>query len=839
MTKQDHPDGQATGPTRSLFSGTAQDVVQARDISGGVHFHTSAARSTPPRQLPALNTHFTGRKRELRELLRLGEAAARGEPDMPGALVISAVTGMPGIGKTTLAVYAAHQLATHFPDGQLFADLRGYTPGLPPLSPAEALDGLLRGLGVGPQFIPPDTAARAALYRDRLAGTRTLILLDNAASGTQVQALLPGTPGSLVIVTTRNELTALNAAHALELGTLSEEDANTLFGKIARLGRRTHSQAALHRLLALCGFLPLTIEIVAARLRRHPDLLIEQLEAELSDEHRRVDRLTDTDRSFKATLDLSYQHLPADEKRLFCLLGLLPGTDTDRYAAAALADSDLFETAHGLESLTDRHLLGQFTSGRFRFHDLVRLYARARAAQDLSDHERRSATMRLMDYYQHAAQSADARLAFTATSFVPVVARRPRFLPSLDSQDEALNWMRTELPNLSAALEAAAAIGETGYRLALPAALAAYLDTAGRWTQASALHTAAARTAASLSNLTAQATALNHLGRSQWRTSNYLGAMTSCQRALELFTALDDDRGQANTLINLSIVQQRTGHYPKAIASSEKALELFTRLDDGRGRAHALNNLGTAHWRTSNYAAASLAHRQAFELFQALNNLQGQAAALNSLGIVRWRTGDYASAEAVYLDALSLFRRVGDRYGQANVLNNLALVRQQTEDYNGAVTACRSALDLFEELGNRQGQATTLDTLAIIWLQTGTHQNVAATLERALGLFQELGDRQGQAEALNHYGELLIKIGSPAQARSYYHSALELARQISSQFDEAESLAGIGETYALEGRRLEAIDFLSQALALYQQQAAAPAERIEARLRTLSSERDA
>jgi hypothetical protein len=377
--------------------------------------HTSAR----VRQLPSPPQMFTGRTREMAALDQVHDAST---------VVISAIDGMAGIGKTALAVHLAHRIADRYPHGQLFIDLHGHTPGMAPREPAEALDYLLRALGVpGPQ-IPADLDDRAALYRTRLADQKMLILLDDAATETQVAPLLPGSPDCLVLITSRRRLSGLDPTHTLSLDTLPAPEAASLFVQTAGEGRLSDEPPDLvAELVELCGRLPLAIRIAAARLRSHPAWSLHHLVQRLRDQQHRLSELEAGQRSVAATLDLSYQHLSPDLQRTYRLLGLHPGPDIDMYATAALLDSTLPTVRQMLDHLLDAHLLFEPAAGRYRFHDLTRAHAAHTAARVQTQATRRTALNRLADYYRHtAAVAVDAAYPYERERRPEVPLARPR-----------------------------------------------------------------------------------------------------------------------------------------------------------------------------------------------------------------------------------------------------------------------------------------------------------------------------------------------------------------------------------------------------------------------------
>jgi transcriptional regulator with XRE-family HTH domain len=353
------------------------------------------------RQLPGPSPLFTGREAELADLDRISD---------PDRLVIVTIAGMAGVGKTALAVQAAHRVAPRYPDEHIHLDLHGYAQEERPLEPGEALDRVLRSLGVPAERIPPDPEDRAALYRSRLAGRRALILLDNAASEEQVIPLLPGTPGCLVLVTSRRLLTGLDHSHAQSLDVLPLADGVTLFRRAAGDDRlREEAPGRPAELVELCGRLPLAVRVAAARLRSRPSWTVTHLIERLRVRRHVLAELEAGDRSVTAALDLSYQQLPADQQRAYRLLGLHPGAHLTVPAAAALLGTDRLTAERLIDGLLDSHLLQEPALGRHRFHDLVRSHSRARAELDEPEPARRDALTRLFDHYRHSREHRGRR----------------------------------------------------------------------------------------------------------------------------------------------------------------------------------------------------------------------------------------------------------------------------------------------------------------------------------------------------------------------------------------------------------------------------------------------
>jgi tetratricopeptide (TPR) repeat protein len=813
------------------------------------------------RTLPRDTAAFTGRTDELHQLMAAVSRTASG-----GVIGIHAVDGMAGIGKTTFAVHAAHQLAARFPDGLIFLRLHAHTAGQRPVDPAEALVTLLLAAGAEPAQIPPGLEARSAAWRSRLAGQRVLLVLDDAAGSAQVRPLLPAAPGCLVLITSRRRLTGLEDATPISLDTLPPRQAAELFvGLAARPGLQP-SDAAVVQAASLCGYLPLAIRLVAAGLCHHPAWTVPGLAAELAAARDRVSAIQAEDVSVAAAFDMSYQDLTAGQQRLFRRLGLHPGADIDPYAAAALDDAGLQATQRGLAELYDHNLIGEPARGRYRLHDLLREYARARAAGD-GPAGNQAAIDRLLDYYLHTAATAGQHVAWRPSVVPPPPGPAPACTPELRTEDEATAWLATERANLHACAGYAASHGRPVHAILIPGVISGFLYLRGYWNEAVTLCQAALATACTAPDRQGQAWTLKQLGVAQWLAGDYPAATANLTGALELFGDLDDRYGQAWTLEGLGVVQWRTGDYPAATASLTRALELFDDLGDQDGQAWTLEGLGVVRWRTGDYSAATASLTRALELFGDLGDRYGQAWTLGDLGDVQQRTGDYPAAAASLTRALELFNDRGHRHGQAWILESLSVMQRLTGDYPAATASLTRALELFGDLGDGHGQAWTFEGLGVVYRLSGDHLAAAASLTRALELFRDrdhrrgqawalhelgvvqrltgdypaatasltralelfrdLGDRHGQAEALINLGEILLLSSAYREARGYFTQALGIARSIDTPVEEAKALEAIGRSHVQEGNRGQGAADIQQALAIYRRIGAPEAQHAQ------------
>jgi tetratricopeptide (TPR) repeat protein/transcriptional regulator with XRE-family HTH domain len=813
-----------TGPARAEF----EAVARGRAVPGGAEAGgVAAATRTLPRDIAS----FTGRHQELQGLL--DAAASSG-----GVVGIHAIGGMAGIGKTAFAVHAAHRLAPRFPAGQIFLPLHGHTPGQQPVEPGDALASLLLTAGVPAAQIPPGTEARMGLWRDRLAGRQLLLVLDDAASSEQVRPLLPGAGSSLVLVTSRRRLSALEDATAISLDTLPADEAAELLARLAGRPGLSPADPAVREITRLCGYLPLAIGMLARQLHHHPTWSLPARAVELAAARDRLELMATENLSVTAAFNLSYEDLGAEQQRLFRRLGLHPGTDIDAYAAAALDGTDLGTARRRLEGLYDQYLLTEPAQGRYRLHGLLRAHAAGLSGRLDPDRDRDQATAWLLGYYQHTAALAEALLARQARSTpAPAAGATPASVPVLADREQALAWARAERANLLACLDHAAGTGQHARVIALTAGLAGLLRHDGPWTDAITRHGAAVQAARHLNDRPSEASALNDLGSLRRLTGDYPGAAVALEEALSICRDLGDRQGRANALSNMGVVRGVTGDYPGAAVALEEALSICRDLGDRLGQANALTNLGVVGYLTGDYPGAAVALEEALDIRRDLGDRQGQATALTNLGDVRQRTGDHQGAAVALEEALDICRDLGDRGGEAETLNDLGDVRRLNGDYPGAAVALEEALEICRDLGSRLGQANALTNLGVVRYLTGDYPGAAAALEEALDIRRDLGDRGGEAKALNELGTLHRVRGDLDQAGEFHRQALDLSREIGSSWDEAYALAGLGRWALAAGRAAEAKDSLRQAREIFQRIGAVEATGVAAELDALTETR--
>ncbi len=681
----------------------AQSATEVRPATSPVTGVMAVGRSAAvvPRQLPGAVADFTGRMAELAALTGLLDRPAGQAPE---AVVISAIGGTAGVGKTALAVHWAHQVAPSFPDGQLYVNLRGFGPSAP-LSPAEAVSGFLAALGVPPERWPAGFDAQVGLYRSLAEGRRLLIVLDNARDVAQVRPLLPGAPGCLVVVTSRASLSGLavtQGARLFTLDVLPGQEARQLLDRRISSTRVAAEPDAVTELVRLCAGLPLALAIVAARACARPGVPLTVLAAELADESSRLDALDagDPASSVRAVIAWSYQSLTAQAARMFGLLGLHPGPDITVPAAASAAGVTLVAARRCLRELTHASLLTEHRPGRFGFHDLLRTYAAEQAMAAESQRTRHEVTGRLLDHYLHSAFDA-AFLISPGRDPITVSPPRPGVTPEhLAGDQQALGWMQAEHQVLLAAAALAASSGYDVHAWQIPWTIAPYLETRGHWhDMATTLRTALAA-AQRLSDTAGQAASSRLLALACARLGDHDQAMARYTASVRLYQQIGDRLGEAKVHHSLGVLAESQGRYADALSHAEQALLLYQATGNRGGEASVLNNVGYARALLGDYQQARMICRQALSLHTQLGLRNAEAHAWDSLGYAEQHMGNPAEATASYQRALSIFREFGDRYHEATTLAHLGDTCHACGEQQQGRQAWQQALDILNEINH-------------------------------------------------------------------------------------------------------------------------------------------
>jgi tetratricopeptide (TPR) repeat protein len=753
---------------------------QALRVVGGETEAASLVRVQD--SLPPDLADFTGRTSELDQLRR---AARAGD-----AVVISAIEGMAGVGKTELAVHAGHVLSQERPFQRvLFVNLRGFDPdpAQPPVDPAAVLDGFLRLLGVPGHQIPHDLAARTAAYRDRLAGTRTMVVLDNAVTAEQVGPLLPATPGCLTIVTSRRSLDGLHPATRLTVDVFTPDEAVAFLSRAlptVPVGADPH---AANRIAWRCGYLPLALGLVAGRIRSTPGWTLTDHADRLDERHH--DRRLDS--GVELALTLSYRHLPAEQQRLLRLAALHPGRDLDAYAAAALVGTDVTTARAQLDRLHCDHLMQQSAPGRYAFHDLVRAYAITRARDDDRFAERRTVLTRLFDHYLATAAAAMDLIFPAGAPYRPRLPSPTVPVTDLAGADAARAWLDTERPNLLAVTEHAATHGWPTHAIHMSGTLYRYLD-GGHHTDALAIHGHALHAARSVDDLAGQATAHKNLGTAYGRTGQFPQAREHFNRAAKLYRQIGDQEGEARALSSIGVVEERLGRLHSAYDHHQQALAVAQRYGYPTEIVLTLSNVGQIELQLRRY-------REAVEHLQ---------------------------------QALGLARQHGDGRGEACASLNLGDAEIQLERYDVADHHIRHAMTIFHRQGNHAGEAWALNSLGSVHLRLHQPDQAAAHHRRALDMFRDMGDLDGEPWALNALGETAQHAGRHREAIDHHDAALIIATNTGAVDQQARAHAGLGHAHHALANSARAREHYQRALALYSELDRPEADQLRIRLAT-------
>jgi len=734
----------------------------------------------PPRQrfLPHDVTDFVGRRLDFDWLdARLDEARS-------STVIITAIAGAAGIGKTALAVRWAHRAASRFPDGQFYVNLRGYDHG-PPLRPFEALIHLLRLLGVPGERLPVDETAAAAMFRSLLAGRKALVLLDNARTAEQIRPLLPGDPACLVVVTSREKLSGLIAtegAQRLTLGLLARHDAIALLRNIIGAERVDAEPEAAADLAELCAGLPLALRIAAAHLADRPGEPIARYVAEL-ERGGRIRALVlpdDEHRGLPAVFEQSYSVLPEGHQRAFRWLSIVPGLDFSVQAAAALLDATEAETASILDALTSCHLLEQREPGRYSFHDLIGEYARLLLRDQDEPVER--PRDRLLDYLRTTAAAADSLLSGRTQH-----RDGPHYV--LFNGVEAVRWMDRERANLVAALTAAAAAGLPEVATGIAKSLYVSFYSSGNTGEWIAAFECAVEAVGQTDDLESKLFLLNSLGQAYGRAGDWDKALSVHAEAVEGRLSLGDEAGAARARGNIANNLYRRGRYLEALAELEPALAAI--------------------------------HRQGETLVEAYIRGTLLANVLNQLG-------RYAEAEEHLTGSIEVFRISGDEQAVARTVANLGNTARLLGRTDDAFRHLNEALQIAVRIGDRNAEALTLVRIAATLAGTQRHEDACEHAQRALSMIRELGTKVNECECLILIADAHTALGRVEQAREAYESVLSLAGELGQRHQAAIAMAGLGR---LAGDRVR----VAEAVAILESMSAADAAYVREWLDGLSN----
>ncbi|MEV6523399.1 BTAD domain-containing putative transcriptional regulator [Longispora sp. NPDC051575] len=695
-----------------------------------------------PNSLPYDVPDFTGRGEEVDRLLA-GAAEA--------GLSLFVIDGMPGVGKTALAVHVAHRAAEQYPDGQVFIDLHGFTPGREPLEPCEALEVMLRAMGVPGDQLPDDLEGRAARWRVQVAGRRLVVVLDNAAEYAQIRPLLPGTPGCMVLVTSRARLAGLDGATPLSVDVLSQAESLALFTRVLGRDLAPGEHDAAADLIEVCGRLPLALRIAAARCQNRPQWTVNYLLERLRAEDRQLGELVIGDRSVASAISLSYRFLGPDHRRLFRLLGLHTGTDFDLYAAAALADLPAATVEALLEDLLDAHLLTQRVLDRYTFHDLVRRYAQITVQAEEPDTERRHAVHRLLDYYLHTAHRAADLLQPGRAQIELRLTHPPATAPAVCDFTASLTWFDAERANLIAAVRRADRLGMDQHACHLPRDLSFYL---------------------------------------LWR-GHIHDEMAMLHTAVEAARRLGDHDAERRSLLNLSLPYWHVGRLREAVDYASQSHVLATKIGDLSGEGAGLNRMGSYYGELGQFTEAMRCYERALEIHQLCGDRRDEASALIGLSYVLATIGRNDEAITTAQRGVAIERELGSQIVELTGLMNEALGHAGLGDLPTAFRLLDRTMVMAKDIGAPGRRAIILAHYAEFHRRQGDLDRAEDCGRQALELLWALRRPAIGAMVENILGAVHRDRGEHVQALKRHQQAFDMAREIDARLEIAKALDGL------------------------------------------------
>ncbi|MFB7377192.1 BTAD domain-containing putative transcriptional regulator [Kitasatospora purpeofusca] len=731
-----------------------------------------AAPSPPP------GRHMIGRRDDLRRLLGgTGDAVEQG-----GVVTVSAILGMAGVGKTTLALHAAHLMRHRFPEGYAHLNLGAHIVNRRPLTPSAVATALLRRLGVPAATIPLDSEELFAQCADLLATRRAVVVLDDAATAGQIRPLLPTAPAALVFVTSRRRLAELPGSRPVFLDILPVDDAVALFTSV--VGReRADDRSRIVEIVDRCGLLPLAIEIAASRFKARPSWTLGHLAQRLSRKTGRLAEIRHDTESVARAFEMTYRSLPTEQQEAFRLLGVHPGPDIGLHAAAALLGRPVDETDHLLEALLHCHLVQENTPERYQLHDLIREYAHVLTQDEGGTEEAATALRRLLGFTLHAADRAD-RLLYPRRSRLPLPMFRQ--LPAaegllydldLDSNDSARKWLDTEQSGLIVLAGHARSTGHPEAAAWLAHVLAGHLDSQAYWSEAHELHQASA---------------------AYWRS-------------------VPNDRCEARALIDLGATLANASRYPAAQEALQRGLTLARADQDDDATAEALSLLGALHWYRSSLTEALALQEESLRIRRETGDLWNTARCLANIGILENSLGNQKKAMEAYETALPLARRLGNRTLELRILNNLGDLYLGIRDH----AAARAS---FEQVLSLENGSMPHFELAVVRINLAASLPAPEQLERVLSLyrsalttFRRTGSIRHESIALAGLGDALLTVGRAEEARDQLSLAMELAKSVGAAREEVAALRGLGQCEHLLGAPDRAVDHLTRAVVLAEQ----------------------
>ena len=771
--------------------------------------------------LPPEAMEFVGRTDELALLAREPGDAPR----------IAVIEGMPGVGKTALAVRAARTIASQYPDGTFYLSFHTHDPASPALDSAEALHRLLRMLSVPATQIPDTVGERAALWRAQLSRRRAVVILDDAARHDQIRPLLPISGRCLILITTRRRLPDLEGARVVTLDVLPVDDAVALFMRIAGPGIAGDADEVATA-VRLCGRLPLAIQLAAGRLAQGRPHRLSDLIDELAHTPARLGGNGPASPEVMSAFDLSYRALEPDHQRFFKRLGVNPCADVSLQAAAALGGGTLAEAEKALAALLDHHLLVRAPAGQFRSHDLIRGYAAVRAARDDPAAEQRHAVARLLDYYLYTADQADRVLHPFRNRIPASVSYPPATSPALGTQDDAATWFELEWRNI---LQAAQYAGRHEWKRQcadLTHVLAGFIEIKGYWDDAIAAQTVALQACRELADPTRIARASLELSVVSQQAGRHEAALALAEEAAAIYQSLADQRGLAEALDQIGLANQRSARSREALAYFHEARTLYGKAADTHGMATALSHTGIASWHLGRYPDALTHLSEALGLYRDVGDKRGEAKMLNNLGKMQLHCGYHREALESFEKSLEIFTDIGGAQNQAILHHNIGSVHHYKGSYEKGLAAYRQALAIYRDIGDLPDEADVLNDIGALYQRAECYEEALIHYQKARSIAEEIGNLSEQVIALRGLADVRRGSGRYRDAFDDYHTALRLAREIGDPYEEAKVLEGIAEATLSTQKPYAARIIFRQALDIFERLGVPEAESARIRMET-------
>jgi len=757
----------------------AMDLI---NVAGNLILEQFEKKLPSLHQLPPDVADFTGRQVDLKTANDFLREVAGGSGTAPTILAIS---GMPGVGKSALAIHAAHNSKDLF-DEQLYVDLRGTgETGSKPLDSSDVLWSFLSSLGVDPGSIPEDIASRAGLFRSLLAEKGALLLLDNAHDEKQVRPLLPGNKRCAVLIASRPALSALEGALPIKLGLMPCEEALDLLAKTAGDSRVRAEADAARRIVELCGRLPLAIRIAGGKIRDKEHWSLAQYADLLENERKRLERLNLGDLDVRASFELSCRELVGIEVRIFRLLSLLPGQDFEPGVGGAMLEIDRNSAFEAAERLVDLRLIEPSSEGRYRFHDLMRLFAREKAKADETVEEREAARLRSVRWYVE-------RSGFMDNLLTPDTRHKiAQDLACLDGKDpndvsrslfsEALGWFEREASNLLELVRWAYESGSWEAVYTITGNLVNFFDLRSMWADWVETHELALIAARKGGNKQAEAMTIGNMGNVYRQQSLWEDAIIMFEDCLKICRDNGDRHGESLSLGNLGSVYVQQGLWEDAVKMFNADLEICRNLGDKLGEAQTLGNMGIVYRRQGRWNDAIKKYEESLKIKRDLGDRQGESTTLMNIGSVYFYQGRWNEAIDMYEASLEISHQFGDRLGEGMILMNMGNVYHQQELLKEAIKMYKTSLEIFHDLGDKQSEGLTLINIGNVYHKQGLLDDAIKMYKASLEIFHDFGDRQNVGLALGNMGNVYLQQGLKEKSVSYWEEALQKLHPDSSE----------------------------------------------------------